>query len=391
MPDLFGPGAWGALRATTVRPSLTPANGSSDPATWYKDCTSPANEDGTSVQAGHLNAILAQMRGIASVAGVAATNLDDNLLARAIRSQRMNWGTVGGTANALTLSPSPAFADAADLLGVPFRFLVATTNTDAVTLTVNGISAALKKADGTDFAAGGLPADAMIEAVHDGTRFVTLFGSAAAGGGGATTVAWPDVTGKPTTFPPSAHDHPLSDILSSSVSGQVPRSNGTGNDPTWDDVENLIKKGFVQVVSKVTTARALLSGYGNPGLTLDTIGITKKFADSLLIVVASPSLHLIGDASAASTSYIRASCSTVTAALTHYLLLNNAGQNVSPLQTAVFPLAGLAAGSQTVTLTLGQDQATPLSVAVNPTTATDGPAYRPDHTSVYLVMELRNV
>lgn len=389
MVDFLGPGAFGALRPTSVRPSIVPANGSSDPPTWYKDCTSPANEDGTSLQAATLNAMLAQMRGIVSAAGATADNLDDLLIAKAIRAQRMNWGTAGGTANAITLTPSPAFASAADLVGVPLRFIVAATNTGAVTLAVNGISAALEKVDGTAFASGGLPAGALVEAIYNGTKFVTLFGSTPAGGAGST--AWVDITGKPATFPPSAHEHPVADILSSAVSGQVPRSNGTGNDPTWDDVENLIKKGFVQVVSKVTTTRALLTGYGNPGLTLDTINLTKKFADSLLIVVAAPSLHLIGDAYAASTSYIRASCSGVSAALTHYLLLNNAGQNVSPLQTAIFALAGLSAGSQTVTFTLGQDQATPLSIAVNPTTAADGAAYRSDHSSLYLAMELRNV
>lgn len=389
MVDFLGPGAYGALRPTSLRPAVIPANGSSDPLTWYKDCTSPANEDGTSFQAASFNAMLAQMRGIVSAAGITADNLDDLLLARAIRAQRMNWASPGGTANAITLTPSPAFASAADLVGVPLRFVVAATNTGAVTLSVNGISAALEKVDGTAFASGGLPSGALIEAIYDGTRFVTLFGSTPAGGAGST--AWVDITGKPLTFPPSAHEHPISDLLSSSVSGQVPRSNGTGNDPTWDDVENLTKKGFVQVVSKTTTTRALLTGYGNPGLTLDTVSITKKFADSLLIVMASPSLHLIGDANAASTSYIRAACGAVSASLTHYLLLNNAGQNVSPLQTAIFALAGLAGGSQTVTFTLGQDQAAPVSIAVNPTTAADGAAYRSDHSSLYLAMELRNV
>jgi hypothetical protein len=35
---------------------------------------------------------------------------------------------------------------------------------------------------------------------------------AAAPGGPAGSVAWPDITGKPTTFPPSGHSHPATEI-----------------------------------------------------------------------------------------------------------------------------------------------------------------------------------
>ncbi len=34
----------------------------------------------------------------------------------------------------------------------------------------------------------------------------------AGGGGGGGPVAWADVTGKPSTFPPSGHTHPASDV-----------------------------------------------------------------------------------------------------------------------------------------------------------------------------------
>jgi hypothetical protein len=43
------------------------------------------------------------------------------------------------------------------------------------------------------------------------------------GGGGGTTVAWDDVTGKPSTFPPSAHTHAITDVigLQSSLDGKL--------------------------------------------------------------------------------------------------------------------------------------------------------------------------
>lgn len=32
--------------------------------------------------------------------------------------------------------------------------------------------------------------------------------------GGEVTVTWTDIQGKPSTFPPSAHTHPISDVTS---------------------------------------------------------------------------------------------------------------------------------------------------------------------------------
>jgi hypothetical protein len=53
----------------------------------------------------------------------------------------------------------------------------------------------------------------------------------ATGADGAST--WDSVTGKPTTFTPASHTHPLSDISqSSATSGQVPSWNGTAWVPT---------------------------------------------------------------------------------------------------------------------------------------------------------------
>lgn len=46
--------------------------------------------------------------------------------------------------------------------------------------------------------------------------------SAGGGGGGGGSTAWDDITGKPSTFPPSAHTHTSSDITDLT----------TG--PTWD-------------------------------------------------------------------------------------------------------------------------------------------------------------
>lgn len=49
-------------------------------------------------------------------------------------------------------------------------------------------------------------------------------------------VGWTDVTGKPSTFTPSTHSHPLSEISqSAATTGQVPKWNGTAWAPAADD------------------------------------------------------------------------------------------------------------------------------------------------------------
>lgn len=56
-----------------------------------------------------------------------------------------------------------------------------------------------------------------------------LFEIAAAGGGAPT---WDSISGKPSTFPPSAHTHPLSDLsVSGATAGQVPAWSGTEWEP----------------------------------------------------------------------------------------------------------------------------------------------------------------
>jgi len=88
------------------------------------------------------------------------------------RSQRLNYFTPGGTANALTITPDPAFAALADLVGVPLRFVTSAANTGAVTLAVSGLTAtAVTWPDATALASGDLPAGALAEVIYDGTAF----------------------------------------------------------------------------------------------------------------------------------------------------------------------------------------------------------------------------
>lgn len=173
MVDLWGPDAFGAAQAASVRPSYVPTNGAGDPETWAQDCTSPAADDGTEWRSALLNILLAQLRGVPRKSGVAISNLDDLLLARAIRSQGLNFvPTIGGTANALTATLDPAPADWAALTGTPFRFVVGTTNTGAATLNLNGLGAKdiVYPGDNSPLLAGELIVGAVRTGLYDGTR-----------------------------------------------------------------------------------------------------------------------------------------------------------------------------------------------------------------------------
>lgn len=183
MTNLLGPNAFGADNASSSRPPVTPENSGATPDYWFKDCSSQTVRDGTEILAPWMNALMAQIRQTIRRSGVAEDNTDDDMVARAIRGQRANWLTAGGGANAITLNPQPAFSTLSDMAGVPMRFLVAASNTTAVTLNVNAKGARdVVSPDGAALTAKNLIAGTVVEVVYDGTRFViTSSGLGAAG------------------------------------------------------------------------------------------------------------------------------------------------------------------------------------------------------------------
>lgn len=107
-------------------------------------------------------------------------------------------GTAGGTADAITLTPSPAIA--AYAAGQVFRFIASGANTGSVTVNISSISVKnITKNGATALAAADIPSQAVIEITYDGTQFQvtkinqgTLSGAAiplieASGGTGETS------------------------------------------------------------------------------------------------------------------------------------------------------------------------------------------------------------
>lgn len=79
--------------------------------------------------------------------------------------------TVGGTADVITLTPSPAIA--AYAAGQTFRWIASGANTTNVTVAISGLSAKAVTKNGTAaLVAGDIPSGSMVEATYDGTRFI---------------------------------------------------------------------------------------------------------------------------------------------------------------------------------------------------------------------------
>lgn len=79
--------------------------------------------------------------------------------------------TVGGTANVITLTPSPSIT--AYAAGQTFRFIASGANTTNVTVNISGLGAkAITKNGTTALAAGDIPSGMMVGITYDGTRFI---------------------------------------------------------------------------------------------------------------------------------------------------------------------------------------------------------------------------
>ncbi len=103
----------------------------------------------------------------------ASARTDSATLANVQDGTGVYVATVGGTADAITLSPSPAIA--AYAAGQQFWFLASGANTGATTIAVSGLSAkAVRKNGTTVLAANDLLSGAMIGVEYDGTNFQLL-------------------------------------------------------------------------------------------------------------------------------------------------------------------------------------------------------------------------
>lgn len=176
--DLFGPAS--APGAVTVRPSESRSFGAAD--TFFKDCSSPDLDDGTEFQAATFNQWLANMRAIVRANGqtgagadiVTYDNADDNLLLKAMlqlmQRNQPNYAADTGTADALAVAPSPAFAEYKAGMRLLVKKSAADNATTAPVINVSGLgNIPIVDWRGNALAKGDLPASAILDLEFDGT------------------------------------------------------------------------------------------------------------------------------------------------------------------------------------------------------------------------------
>ncbi len=109
-----------------------------------------------------------------TLCGLAESDDDLQRVSKAIQTSKLNYTVAGGTANALTLTLSPA--PEAYAAGLIVRFVTGgADNSGAMTLNVNSLGAkALVTRANTAIASGQVPSGTAIEAMYDGTQFRVL-------------------------------------------------------------------------------------------------------------------------------------------------------------------------------------------------------------------------
>jgi hypothetical protein len=103
--------------------------------------------------------------------GAATARTDAASLANTQDQTGTYVATVGGTVDAITLTPSPAIT--AYAAGQRFTFIASGANTTAVTVQISGLASpkAITKNGTTALVAGDIASSALVDIIYDGTRF----------------------------------------------------------------------------------------------------------------------------------------------------------------------------------------------------------------------------
>lgn len=118
----------------------------------------------------------------------AAVQSTDSVRARDIQENLASYCTVGGTANAITLTNTIPIVSYRT--GQEFRFLAKLANTGSVTVAIDGLAAKALNVAGTPLAGGQIPAGAWITIAFDGIDFELAIGTTPSAVPVGTVTAW---------------------------------------------------------------------------------------------------------------------------------------------------------------------------------------------------------
>ena len=198
------------------------------------------------------------------------------------------WGgTVGGTANAITLTPSPALT--VYTTGQRFVFVATATNTAAATVNISGLGAvALNRKDDTDTQSGDVVSGLAYTIMYDGNTFRLIDPVSVPTDHGALTGLADD---DHSQYPLLGSTETITGVWTFSATPIVPAPSAGGNPTT----KTYVDAADATVASNAATAAATKVGLsGNesisgtktftsnpivPAPTTDTHASTKKYVD----------------------------------------------------------------------------------------------------------------
>ena len=149
------------VSGTTISSSQMDANF----ATIVSEITNSLPRDGQAAPTANLPMGGFKLTGL----GNGSAGSDSATLGQVAASGVVWCGTAGGTADALTLTPSPTHTIYA--AGKMLRFIAASTNTGAATVNVSALGAKNIYNNGAALAAGAIETGKIYEIVYDGTQF----------------------------------------------------------------------------------------------------------------------------------------------------------------------------------------------------------------------------
>ncbi|HAU74607.1 MAG TPA: hypothetical protein DCW88_03470 [Agrobacterium sp.] len=145
-----------------------PPYGSTDPDAPYVDKDVPGAVRGSAVPAKAIERPQREIVDFLLKSGLIPS--DANQLAQAVQTGKVNFAVAAGTANALTVTLSPA--PPALVAGMCIRVKIGATNTDAATLDVNGLGpSAIQTKFGAPISRGALPLGSVSTFVFDGAAW----------------------------------------------------------------------------------------------------------------------------------------------------------------------------------------------------------------------------
>lgn len=208
--------------------------------------------------------------------GAATARTDAASLANIQDGTGVYVGTVGGTADVITLTASPAIT--AYAAGQTFRFIASGANTTNVTVNISSLGAkAVTKNGTTALVAGDIPSGMMATITYDGTRFIlsTIGGSLI----GTVSTAVSDISTLQTNSLSKALADAKGDLLVGTAADTIARkAAGTNGYILTADSAQSDGLNWVAPASAVSTMHSILNASFTVTMAANAVTIALKTA-----------------------------------------------------------------------------------------------------------------